>query len=119
MFSNCGVILFKLTIFPELIVIDEIHTPDSSRYWKKESYSKNFNNGLSQEMLDKENMREWLMNKGFKGEGTPPKLTDEIRVFLSEKYIELFKTLTGKEFMPETGNVKNRIINNLLINNII
>ena len=70
-------------------------------------------------MLDKENIREWLINKNFSGEGTPPKLNDEIRILLSEKYIELFKVLIGKDFQPDSGNVSSRIINNLKLNDII
>ena len=97
----------------ELIVIDEIHTPDSSRYWIKDTYEENYQKGLSQNMLDKENIRQWLIEQGFKGEGLPPELTDDIRILLSEKYIELYKKLTGKDFVPYTGNVKNRILNNL------
>ncbi len=97
----------------ELIVIDEIHTPDSSRYWIKETYEENFKNGLSQNMLDKENIRQWLIDKGFKGEGTPPDLSDDIRILLSEKYMELYKKLTGNDFIPSTGDVKTRIIENL------
>ena len=103
----------------ELIVIDEIHTPDSSRYWIKDTYEKNFKNNNSQDMLDKENIRQWLIDRGFKGEGIPPELTDDIRIFLSEKYIELYKKLIGKDFIPSTGDVKNRIINNLNENSII
>ena len=103
----------------ELIVIDEIHTPDSSRYWKKEGYQEKFDNNQNQDMLDKENIREWLINKNFSGEGTPPKLNDEIRILLSEKYIELFKVLIGKDFQPDSGNVSSRIINNLKLNDII
>ena len=97
----------------ELIVIDEIHTPDSSRYWIKESYDKNFEKGLPQNMLDKENIRQWLIEQGFKGEGTPPKLSDDIRILLSEKYMELYKKITGNDFKPFSGDVKKRIINNL------
>ena len=97
----------------ELIVIDEIHTPDSSRYWIKDTYEENYQKGLSQNMLDKENIRQWLIEQGFKGEGLPPELTDDIRILLSEKYIELYKKLTGKDFVPYTGDVKNRILNNL------
>ena len=103
----------------ELIVIDEIHTPDSSRYWVKDSYEENFNNNQPQRMLDKENIRQWLIDQGFKGEGTPPELTDEIRVLLSEKYIELHNKLTGKSFVPHVGDVKHRILNNLKENSII
>ena len=97
----------------ELIVIDEIHTPDSSRYWVEKEYEDRFNNGENQLMLDKENIRQWLIEKGFSGEGVPPELSDEIRITLAERYVELYRTLTGKEFNPEIGNVKNRIIRNL------
>ena len=65
----------------ELIVIDEIHTPDSSRYWVKNEYEDRFKNNESQLMLDKENIRQWLIDKNFSGEGTPPELSDEIRIF--------------------------------------
>ena len=97
----------------ELIVIDEIHTPDSSRYWIESEYEKRFAAGEDQLMLDKENMRQWLINKGFSGEGTPPELEDDIRILLSEKYMELYKILTGKDFIPSSGDVSNRIQNNI------
>ena len=97
----------------ELIIIDEIHTPDSSRYWLAECYENNFNNNKQQVMLDKENIRQWLISQGFSGEGTPPKLTDDIRVLLAEKYIELYEKLTGNQFKPYMGNVSDRINNNL------
>ena len=103
----------------ELIVIDEIHTPDSSRYWVADEYEDRFQNNQPQKMLDKENIRSWLIERGFKGEGTPPKLSDDIRVLLAEKYIELYKTLLGKEFVPSVGNVSNRIKSNLTKNGII
>ena len=103
----------------ELIVIDEIHTPDSSRYWIKDNYLENFENNRSQNMLDKENIRKWLMEQGFKGEGTPPELTDDIRIMLSQKYIELYKKLIGKDFIPSIGDVKNRILTNLNEKSII
>jgi phosphoribosylaminoimidazole-succinocarboxamide synthase len=97
----------------ELIVIDEIHTPDSSRYWVAKEYESRFSNGESQLMLDKENIRQWLIEKGFSGEGVPPKLSEEIRTTLAERYVELYHTLTGKQFDPEVGDVKSRIIKNL------
>ena len=58
----------------ELIVIDEIHTPDSSRYWIKDEYLDHYNNGENQKMLDKENIRQWLIEHNFSGEGNPPDL---------------------------------------------
>ena len=97
----------------ELIVIDEIHTPDSSRYWIASEYEDRFNKGENQKMLDKENIRQWLIDRGFSGEGTPPPLTDEIRVTLAERYIELYNQLTGKEFNPVVGDVRTRIETNL------
>ena len=97
----------------ELIVIDEIHTPDSSRYWVASEYEDRFNMGENQKMLDKENIRQWLIDRGFSGEGTPPPLTDEIRVTLAERYIELYNQLTGKKFNPVVGDVKTRIETNL------
>ena len=97
----------------ELIVIDEIHTPDSSRYWIKDEYEECFSNKVNQKMLDKENMRQWLIDRDFKGEGVPPKLSDDIRIYLSEKYIELYKRLIGNDFIPCTGDVNSRITQNL------
>ena len=97
----------------ELIVIDEIHTPDSSRFWVKSEYEDRFNAGNTQKMLDKENIRQWLIDQGFSGEGTPPKLSHEIRISLAEHYIELYKVLLGKEFIPKMGNVEKRVIENL------
>ena len=96
-----------------LIVIDEIHTPDSSRYWVAKEYETRFTNGETQLMLDKENIRQWLIEKGFSGEGVPPELSEEIRTTLAERYVELYHTLTGKQFDPEVGDVKSRIIKNL------
>jgi len=97
----------------ELHVIDEIHTPDSSRYWISNEYESRFSNGENQLMLDKENIRQWLIEKGFSGEGTPPELSEDIRVLLSEKYMELYKVLIGNDYNPSLGNVNTRIINNL------
>jgi len=97
----------------ELIVIDEIHTPDSSRYWLASEYEDRFAAGEKQNMLDKENIRQWLIDKGFSGEGTPPKLTEDIRIFLAKQYIELFEILTGESFEPIVGDVQKRIQKNL------
>ena len=97
----------------ELNVIDEIHTPDSSRYWMAEEYQERYEKGENQLMLDKENIRQWLIENGFSGEGTPPELSEDIRVLLSEKYMELYKVLIGNDYNPSLGDVNTRIINNL------
>ncbi len=102
----------------ELIVIDEIHTPDSSRYWIADEYESRFSSGEKQKMLDKENIRQWLIDKGFSGEGTPPGLTDEIRISLAEQYIELFHILTGSKFEPIVGDVESRIKKNLKFSDV-
>ncbi|HEX9398653.1 MAG TPA: phosphoribosylaminoimidazolesuccinocarboxamide synthase, partial [Anaeromyxobacter sp.] len=74
----------------KLVVIDEIHTPDSSRYWVAKGYEERFAKGEDQEMLDKENIRQWLIKEhGFSGHGKPPPLTDEVRVMLARKYIDV------------------------------
>tara|TARA_B100001115_G_scaffold179771_1_gene171096 strand:- start:5226 stop:6056 length:831 start_codon:yes stop_codon:yes gene_type:complete len=97
----------------ELVVIDEIHTPDSSRYWIKDEYQNRYENNQKQKMLDKENIRHWLMERGFSGEGSPPPLSDDIRVSLANSYFDLYYKLTGKEFNPEVGDVLSRLKNNL------
>ena len=111
---------YEFGIFNDkLILIDEVHTPDSSRYWVKDEYQERFDNKKPQRMLDKENIRQWLIDNGFKGEGSPPKLTDEIRTLLARKYIELYKTLLGKDFEPTVGDVSERIKKNLSKSGII
>ncbi len=98
----------------KLIVIDEIHTPDSSRYWMAGPYQERFEAGAEQEMLDKENIRQWLIREhGFSGHGKPPPLSDDVRVMLATKYIEAFERLTGERFESEIGSVETRIRKNL------
>ncbi len=98
----------------KLVVIDEIHTPDSSRYWVADGYASRFETGRDQEMLDKENIRQWLIREhGFSGHGKPPALTDEVRVMLARKYIEVFEKLTGETFESGVGSVADRIRANL------
>ncbi len=84
----------------ELAVIDEIHTADSSRYWVADEYEARFAAGESQLMLDKENIRQWLISQGYKGEGEPPAIPGDVRVDLAEKYVELYQRLLGKDFTP-------------------
>ena len=103
----------------KLILIDEIHTPDSSRYWIADEYKDRYVKNKKQNMLDKENIRQWLIDRDFKGEGIPPKLSDDIRIYLSEKYIELYKRLIGKDFIPCIGDVNSRITENLKKQSII
>jgi phosphoribosylaminoimidazole-succinocarboxamide synthase len=98
----------------KLVVIDEIHTPDSSRYWVADGYAERFARGDDQEMLDKENIRQWLIKEhGFSGHGKPPPLTDDVRVMLASKYMQVFEQLTGTAFESRVGSVAERIQKNL------
>jgi phosphoribosylaminoimidazole-succinocarboxamide synthase len=98
----------------KLVVIDEIHTPDSSRYWIADGSEERFRRGEEQRMLDKENIRQWLIQEhGFSGQGTPPPLTDEVRISLARTYVNLYELLTGQQFQAEPGSVEQRIQRNL------
>lgn len=96
----------------EILLIDEIHTPDSSRYFYAEGYEENQEKGLPQKQLSKEFVRQWLISNGFQGkEGqTVPEMTDEIVDSISDRYIELFEKITGESFQKaETSQISNRI----------
>ncbi len=96
----------------EIILMDEIHTPDSSRYFHADGYEANQAKGAPQEQLSKEFVREWLMEHDFQGmEGqTMPELPDEFVETISRKYIELYELITGKNFVPSVyADVNNRI----------
>ncbi|AKU90039.1 phosphoribosylaminoimidazolesuccinocarboxamide synthase [Vulgatibacter incomptus] len=98
----------------ELLVIDEIHTPDSSRFWEASEYEERFAAGKEQRMLDKENLRQWLIQeRGFKGQGPAPEIPADVRVDLARKYVMNFERLTGKPFEPAVGDPKARLEQNL------
>ncbi len=92
-----------------LVVSDEIHTPDSSRYWYQDSYEARFAAGEEPRKLDKEYVRQWLAARGFRGEGTPPALDDDVRVEAARRYIEAFETITGRAFSPDTRPIGPRV----------
>lgn len=99
-----------------IILIDEIHTPDSSRYFYAEGYEEKQRNGEKQRQLSKEFVREWLMENGFQGkEGQKvPEMTPEIVEKISERYMELYEHITGEKFQrTDTENVLQRIENNV------
>jgi phosphoribosylaminoimidazole-succinocarboxamide synthase len=100
----------------EIILIDEIHTPDSSRYFYAEGYEDRQKNGEKQKQLSKEFVREWLMENGFQGkEGQKvPEMTEEIVNSISERYMELYEQITGEKFeRGDSTNVIERIENNV------
>jgi phosphoribosylaminoimidazole-succinocarboxamide synthase len=101
----------------EIYLIDEIHTPDSSRYFYADSYAENFEKSLPQRQLSKEFVREWLMDNNFQGKQGQqvPEMTDEIVENISNRYIELYENITGEKFKKNeyTDDVYVRIEENV------
>lgn len=100
----------------EILLIDEIHTPDSSRYFYKEGYEERQAAGENQKQLSKEFVRQWLIANGFQGKDGQqiPEMTNEIVMAISERYIELFEKVTGDSFLKATNqNIFERIENNI------
>lgn len=107
---------FGTTTDGHIVVIDEIHTPDSSRYFYADEYQARFDAGKKQKQLSKEFVREWLMDNGFSGKDgeTIPDMTDEIVESISDRYIELFEKMTGETFKRESyDDIENRIETNV------
>ena len=99
-----------------LTIADEVHTPDSSRFWIADSYQDRLEKGEEPESLDKEFFRLWLREQGFEygDKSTWPEITDEVRLMLGQKYIELFERVTGTDFViPNDPDIPSRIIQNL------
>lgn len=97
----------------EIILMDEIHTPDSSRFWFADTYHELFERGEEQRKLDKEYVRTWLADQGFRGDGNPPKLTDEVRAEAAKRYIRAYEIITGEKFTVLEKPVIERIKENL------
>ena len=97
-----------------VILIDEIHTPDSSRYWYKDGYESAMSKGESPPALDKEYVRLWLGEQNYKGDGPPPALPDAVRCEAARRYIEAYETLSGRGFDANTEEPVARIRRNLL-----
>lgn len=104
---------FGKTSDGEIILIDEIHTPDSSRFWFQNEYEARLASGEEQKKIDKEYLREWLAAKGFRGEGEVPAIPDDVKVETARRYIEAYELITGQEFKAEAGDVHSRITKNL------
>ena len=100
----------------EIVLIDEIHTPDSSRYFYLDTYEKLQNLNLPQKQLSKEFVRQWLISNGFQGLKNQkiPEMSDDYINGVSERYIELFEKITGEKFVKEDlVNIENRINKNV------
>ncbi len=108
---------FGKTKSGEIVLIDEIHTPDSSRYFYKDGYQDRQDRGEDQKQLSKEFVRRWLIENGFQGkEGQKiPEMTDDYIESVSDRYIELYENILGEPFVKaDVSNINNRIEKNVL-----
>jgi len=97
----------------KIVFIDEIHTPDSSRYWYSDDYQQRLSRGEEPRSLDKEYVRRWYVDQGYNGSGTPPAIPDSVRVEAARRYIAAYEQVTGKFFVPDTDEPNARIKKNL------
>jgi len=100
-----------------IYLIDEIHTPDSSRYFYKQGYTERQEKGEEQKQLSKEFVRQWLIENGFQGKPgqTIPEMTDDFVTIVSERYIELYEQITGEKFIKsDISNVLTRVEKNII-----
>lgn len=117
--ARAGIILvdtkyeFGLDEKGKLTLIDEVHTPDSSRFWIKKTYLKQFKNGLEPEYFDKEILRIWFKERGYSGEGRPPKMPPDFIAKVSKRYIKIYEIITGEKFKIDKKPVIRRIKENL------
>jgi len=97
----------------KIVVIDEIHTADSSRFWLADSYQAAFEAGQDPKSFDKDYMRRWMREQGYMGEGPIPAIPDEVRVEAAARYIEACDTIRGQAFVPNTEEPQARMRKNL------
>ena len=90
-------------------LIDEIHTPDSSRFWRANSYQERIEAGEEPENFDKEFIRLEYAARGYRGDGTPPEMTPELWAAASQRYITIYEMLTGRSFEPGDYPVEPRL----------
>jgi phosphoribosylaminoimidazole-succinocarboxamide synthase len=102
---------YEMGVAPDgrIVVIDEIHTPDSSRYWRRASYEERRARGEEPESFDKEFLRHWLAGQGYTGEGPIPPIPEEIRIEAARRYIEAFEAIVGRPFEPDLEPPEPRI----------
>ena len=93
----------------QILLIDEIHTPDSSRYWLAASYPERFAMGEKPESFDKEFLRLWFVAQGYRGDGEPPAMPPEFVAQVAQRYIAAYERLTGLAFEPGAQPAAERI----------
>jgi len=104
---------FGRTKAGKIVVIDEIHTADSSRFWLADTYQAAFEAGEDPKSFDKDYVRRWLGSQGYTGDGTPPAILDEVRVEAAARYIAACDTIRGEAFVPNTEEPLSRLKRNL------
>lgn len=106
---------YELGLAPDgrLLVVDEIHTPDSSRYWYLDGYEQAMAAGRDPKAMDKEYVRRWLAEQGYRGDGPPPALPDDVRCEAARRYVETYERITGAAFVPDVEPPLERIRRNL------
>jgi len=97
----------------KLTLIDEIHTPDSSRFWIAKTYKKRFEKGLEPENFDKEFLRLWYAKRGYKGDGKPPRMSRQLILDLAKRYINVYEKITGKKFKVYKYPIERNIIDSI------
>jgi phosphoribosylaminoimidazole-succinocarboxamide synthase len=123
--SKVGLILvdtkyeFGRTPDGQVVLIDEVNTPDSSRFWKADTYFTHFEANQEPENFDKEFVRIAYTEKGYRGEGEIPTMSVDLWVAASRRYIAIYESLTGSLFEPDDYPVEPRLLNNLRIANIL
>lgn len=110
---------FGCTADSSVVLIDEVHTPDSSRFWKEDTYQARFAAGGDPENFDKEFVRLAYAEKGYRGDGEIPSVPEDLWISASERYIQIYEMLTGKEFAPGAYPVQERLAENLRQGGII
>jgi phosphoribosylaminoimidazole-succinocarboxamide synthase len=93
----------------DVVLIDEVHTPDSSRFWYADTYEELFAAGKDQRALDKEPLREWFVDRGFSGDGPAPAIPDEVRVETASRYIALAEEITQRPFEATPQTARDRV----------
>ena len=112
-----GKCVYKKTKDGKIVLIDEIHTPDSSRYFYAEGYQERQDRGEEQKQLSKEFVRRWLIENGFQGQDGQqiPDMTDAYIESVSERYIELYENILGEQFVKaDISNINERIEKNVV-----
>ena len=122
---NAGLILvdtkyeFGRAADGNVVLIDEVHTPDSSRFWKADTYNARFSVGDDPDNFDKEFVRIAYAKKGYRGDGEVPSMPDELWVSASERYIQIYEMLTGRSFEPGSYPIEPRLLANLKIAGVV